>query len=151
MNMQHLETRQLRKHYAANRKRNREMRAKKFAQMRAAKERKRIERAMAYPQMPDLSHCEPPPKTRPSGFEVIVRCLDDGQRVSFRSLRLPWGLSISPTLAGRKVACVLREYMPSALLTPAAGLCLRRASDGCQGKTKTPTGGGVRSLQPSTL
>lgn len=50
--MQHLETRQLRKHYSANRKRNRERAYKKFAQIRAAKERKRIERAMAEPQMP---------------------------------------------------------------------------------------------------
>lgn len=149
--MQHIETRQLRKHYAANRKRNREGRAKKFAQMRAAKERKRIERANTEPQMPDLSHCVPPPKLKPSGFEVTVRCLDDGARASFRALRLPWGLSISPTLAGRKVACVLREYLPTALLTPAAGLCLRGEGGRRQGETKTPTGGGVRSLQPSTL
>ena len=35
--MQHIETRQLRKHYAANRKRNRDRACKKFAQMRAAK------------------------------------------------------------------------------------------------------------------
>ena len=135
--MPRLETRQLRKHYAANRKRNREGRAKKFAQMRAAKERKRIERATADPQMPDLSHCVPPPKLKPSGFEVTVRCLDDGARASFRALRLPWGLSISPTLAGRKVACVLREYLPTALLTPAAGLCLRGEGERCQGNCGT--------------
>ena len=108
--MPHLETRQLRKHYAANRKRNRERACKKFAQMRAAKERKRIERANTEPVMPDLSHCQPPPKLGSSGFEVIVRCLDDGARSYFRALRTPFGLTISPTLAGRKVACVLREY-----------------------------------------
>jgi hypothetical protein len=39
-----------------------------------------------------------------------VRCLDDGARASFRSLRTPFGLSVSPTLAGKRVACVLREY-----------------------------------------
>jgi hypothetical protein len=68
LNMQHSETRQLRKHYAANRKRNRERAAKKFAKMRAAKERLRIERANAEPQMPDTSHCEPAPKLKPRGF-----------------------------------------------------------------------------------
>lgn len=47
--MQYLETRQLCKHYAANRKRNREMRAKKFAQMRArqAEARERTEPSYA--------------------------------------------------------------------------------------------------------
>ena len=109
--MQHLETRQFRKHYAANRKRNRDRACKKFAQMRAAKERLRIERANAEPQMPDTSHCEPMPKLKPRGFEVIVRCLDDGARSSFRALRTPFGLSVSPTLAGRRVACVMREYV----------------------------------------
>lgn len=104
---------QLRKHYATNRKRNRERAVKKFAAMRAAKERKRIERAQAEPVMPDLSHCPPLPKTKPSGFEVIVRCLDDGARSSFRVLRTPFGLTISPTLAGKRVACVLREYQPA--------------------------------------
>lgn len=52
------------------------------------------------------------PKIKPSGFEVTVRCLDDGARSSFRSLRTPFGLSISPTLAGRKVACVIKNYTP---------------------------------------
>lgn len=108
--MTHLETAHPRKHYAANRKRNRERAAKKFAQMRDAKERLRIERASAEPKMPDTSHCEPMPKIRPSGFEVVVRCLDDGARASFRALRMPRGLSVSPTLAGKRVACVLKNY-----------------------------------------
>ena len=150
MNMPHAKPTQLRKHYATNRKRNRERVLKKFAAMRAAKERKRIERANAEPAMPDLSHCPKMPKLKRSGFRVTVECIDDGARASFLALRTPFGLTVSPTLAGRKVACVLREYMPSALLTPAAGLCLLRAGDGCQGQTTTPTGGGVGSLQPST-
>lgn len=111
--MSHLETHQLRKHYAANRKRNHERACKKFAQMRAANERLRIERATTEPTMPDLSRCPPMPKPKPSGFEVVVRCMDDGARASFRSVRTPFGLSISPTLAGKRAACVLRNHRPA--------------------------------------
>ncbi len=46
------------------------------------------------------------------GFRIIVECLDDGARSSFLALRTPFGLTIAPGLAGRKVACVLREYVP---------------------------------------
>lgn len=95
--------RHLRKHYARNRKR--------LAQMRAAKERKRMARALSQEAMPDASHVAVP-ATKPSGFTVSIRCLDDGERVSFTAHRTPWGLSISPTLAGRKVAAVLANYQP---------------------------------------
>lgn len=79
------------------------------ANQRAAKERKRIERAMREEPMPDMSHVAIHPH-KPSGFRVTVECLDDGERVSFTASRLPWGLSVSPTLAGRKVAAVLQHY-----------------------------------------
>jgi hypothetical protein len=96
--------RQSRKHYSANRK--------KLANFRAAKERKRIERAMREDVMPDTSHVRIP-RIKPSGFRVTIECLDDGERVSFTSSRLPWGLSISATEAGRKVSCVLANYQPA--------------------------------------
>lgn len=47
------------------------------------------------------------------GFRVTVECLDDGARSSFLALRTPFGLTLAPSLAGRKVACVLREYVPA--------------------------------------
>ena len=82
-----------------------------FANMRAAKERKRIERLTAEPIMPDTSHIVAP-RIKPSGFRVTVECLDDGERVSFTASRLTWGLSVSPTLAGKKVSKVLSNYFP---------------------------------------
>jgi hypothetical protein len=91
-----------RKFYATNRK--------KLANFRAAKERKRIARHLREEPMPDMSHCCPMPKRKPSGFRVTIECLDDGERVSFTSSRLPFGLSVSPTLAGKKVAAVLQNY-----------------------------------------
>ena len=52
------------------------------------------------------------------GFRVTVECLEDGERASFTSTRLPWGLSVSPTLAGRKVSAVLRHYSAKQNSTP---------------------------------
>jgi len=111
VNMPRAEMRQLRKHYRANRLRKR---AEKFARMRAAKETKRVAGLTAEPVMPDFSHCTVP-IGKPSGFRVTIECLDDGERSSFTSFRSPWGdqeLSISPTLAGKKVAQVLTHYVP---------------------------------------
>lgn len=48
----------------------------------------------------------------------VARMLDDGERASFTATRLPWGLSVSPTLAGRKVATVLKEYQPAPATKP---------------------------------
>ena len=110
--MTHAKPTQLRKHYAANRKRNRERVLKKFAAMRATKERKRIDRANADPIMPDLSHYPKMPRAKRSGFRVTIECLDDGAKSSFVAQRTPFGLSVSPTVAGKRVACVLREYIP---------------------------------------
>lgn len=84
---------------------------RKRANQRAAKERKRLERLARDEPMPDMSHVIMP-RLKPSGFRVTVECLDDGQRVSLTASRLPWGLSVSPTMAGRKVAAVLRYYQP---------------------------------------
>lgn len=85
---------------------------KKRAHQRAAKERKRIALANAEPTMPDVSHvvaCT----AKPSGFRVIIICHDDGERVQFDSMNGPHGLTISPTIAGRKVACVFANYRPA--------------------------------------
>ena len=46
------------------------------------------------------------------GFRVTVECLDDGARSSFVAERTPFGLTISPSIAARKVACVLKNYTP---------------------------------------
>jgi len=85
-------------------------RAKMFARMRAAKERKRLERAFRDEPAPDLSHVFTPPSPTPL-FVVSIRCRD-GERVSLLIHELPHGLSVSPTLAGRKVAAVLANYRP---------------------------------------
>lgn len=95
----------MRKHYKENRARLRFR-----ANQRAAKERKRIERTFREDTLPDMSHCPPMHGGKPTGFRVTIQCLDDGERVSFITARGPYGLTISPTLAGRKVACVLANY-----------------------------------------
>jgi len=88
-------------------------RTARFARMRAAKERLRIERLTDDVSMPDVSHC-PIPKSRPSGFLITIKCLDDGERVKIRTHRDPWGrLLISPTTAGRQVAALLANYLPA--------------------------------------
>lgn len=86
-------------------------RARKRANQRAAKERKRLATAAAEPDYP--VELQPAPRAKPSGFRVTITCLDDGESVSFTSANTPLGLSISPTLAGRKVAAVLANYLPS--------------------------------------
>lgn len=101
----------MREHYAANRKRLRDRRAKKFERMRAAKERIRVERALRDEPMPDTSHVTFP-TPNPSGFEITIRCLEDGESVKLRTHRYPWGLSISPTECGRRIAAVLSHYKP---------------------------------------
>lgn len=88
-------------------------RFKQRAQMRAAKERKRLARVAREEPMPDVSHVRIP-RGKLSGFRVMITCLEDGERVQFTAVRMPAGnLSISPTLAGRSVAAVLRNYQPA--------------------------------------
>lgn len=85
-------------------------RKKLRASQRAAKERKRRARGDRGEAMPDGSACVPIGAAVASGFRVTIECLDDGERVSLTATRTPWGLSVSPTLAGRKVAAVLAGY-----------------------------------------
>lgn len=92
--------RQMRKHYARNRKR--------LAQMRAAKERKRMERATRGEVMPDVSGCFVPTGAR-SGFVVSVRRLADGKRTSFRIFEGLWGLDPSITSSAKRLASILKE------------------------------------------
>ncbi len=100
----------MREHYAINRARLK--RDRMFAAKRAAKERKRMDRVNRDEPEPDLSHT-PQPGRVASGFRVTIKCLDDGERVSFTAARTPFGLTISPTAAGRKVAAVLANYTPT--------------------------------------
>lgn len=85
---------------------------RKRANQRAAKERIRIERTLRDEPLPDTSHVMFP-KTKPIGFEITIRCLDDGESVKLRTHRYPWGLSISPTACARRVAAVLAHYEPT--------------------------------------
>lgn len=85
-------------------------RTKKFANMRAAKEHKRLARLARDEPPPDLSHTYMP-RTTPPLFVVSIRCRD-GERVSLPIHETPHGLSVSATLAGRKVACVIANYRP---------------------------------------
>lgn len=56
--------------------------------------------------------CQPTAPAKRSGFRVIIICHDDGERVQFDAMRGPHGLTISPSLAGKKVASVLSRYLP---------------------------------------
>ena len=64
----------------------------------------------------DAYQVPPPPKLsrKRHGFRVTIECLDDGAKSSFVALRTPFGLTVAPSLAGQKVACVLREYAANA-------------------------------------
>lgn len=105
---------------------------KKRANQRAAKERKRIERLNmpldADALMAEAAKCQMPKATR-SGFRITIECLDDGERVSFTASRGPFGLTISATDCGRRVAAVLLNYAPQ------------------QGRAHE-SGGSTRRLQP---
>lgn len=84
------------------------------ANQRAAKEQKRLERVAREEEYPDTSTTHIP-KRNSSGFRITVECLEDGEKVSFSTLRLPikdFPLSISPTLAGKKVTMILANYVP---------------------------------------
>jgi hypothetical protein len=89
--------------------------AKKRANQRAAKERHRIARALADPVLPDCSHVVTA-KAKPSGFRITIECLDDGERASFTTARGPFGLMVSATECGRRIASVITHYQPAAAL-----------------------------------
>lgn len=93
------------------RSRNCSKQFKKRANQRAAKERKRIERVMTEPVLPDASHVVEP-KPRKSGFRITIECLDDGEKASFTTARGPHGLLISATDCGRRVSSVIANYVP---------------------------------------
>lgn len=87
-------------------------RARKFSNMRAAKERKRFAGAFAEPVLPDASAVPLPKRAKPL-FVVTVRCRDG------EAVRLPvheglFGLMPSATAAARKIAAVLTHYRPEA-------------------------------------
>ena len=86
-------------------------RAKKFSNMRAAKERKRLARLAAPAQMPDTSHTYLPPRIKPL-FVITIRCRD-GERVRLLVREGPHGLLPSATTVARKVAAVLTHYRPA--------------------------------------
>lgn len=95
--------------------RSRNNRHAKFrANQRAAKECKRLARVAREEPMPATAHCVMPPRLGPL-FVVTVRCRD-GARVRLPIHELPNGLSISPTLAGRKIAAILANYRPTVAL-----------------------------------
>ena len=71
----------------------------------------RLERAAREELMPDTSAAWKGKAAAPL-FVVTIRCRD-GASVRLRVHELPWGLSVSPTLAGRKVAAVLKHYRPA--------------------------------------
>ena len=86
------------------------------AKNRAAdSERRRANAAAKLAAAVEAYQVPPPPKLsrRRRGFRVTVECLDDGVRSCLVTLRTPFGLTIAPALVGRKVACVLREYLPA--------------------------------------
>lgn len=86
-------------------------RAKKFAAMRAAKERKRVARLSAEPTMPDMSHVYHPTPRAPL-FVISIRCRD-GAIERLNVFDCAQGLRPAATLAGRKVAAVLSNYRPA--------------------------------------
>lgn len=78
---------------------------------RAAKERLRLARVAREAPMPETSAAWKGKASAPL-FVVTIRCRD-GESVRLAVHELPWGLSVSPTLAGRKVAAVLQNYRPA--------------------------------------
>lgn len=91
-------------------------RAKKRTNQRAAKERRRLERAARdydyAPEIADAARCQPA-ATPGLRFRVTIECLTDGAKATFTTTEGPHGLTVSPTLAGRRVAAVLTHYRPA--------------------------------------
>ena len=88
--------------------------AKKRANQRAAKERHRIARALApvdyTAEITEAERCPLPGQSL--RFRITVECLADGERVQFTTAEMPHGWTVCPTLAGRKVAAVIKHYRP---------------------------------------
>jgi len=102
-------------------------RAKKFANMRAAKERKRLER-LAEPTPALCPMCEAhgagpcsvcdraasyqPAPIKPL-FVITIRCTRDGVSAKLLIHHTSRGLRPSATMAGRKIATLLANYWPA--------------------------------------
>lgn len=81
-----------------------------FAKMRAAKERKRLERAARdepMPEVPVIPYARPRPL-----FVVTIKCRD-GETARCQLFDAPFGLVPSASVVAQKVACVLRNYRPA--------------------------------------
>lgn len=85
--------------------------ARKFANMRAAKERLRLARLAAPVEMPDTSATYQPRRLKPL-FVITIRCRD-GERVRLLVREGPHGLLPSATTVARKVAALLTHYRPA--------------------------------------
>jgi len=85
--------------------------SRKFANMRAAKERLRLARLTAPSQLPDSSATYHPAPLKPL-FVVTIRCRD-GERVRLLVREGAHGLIPSPTAVARKVAALLTHYRPA--------------------------------------
>lgn len=83
-------------------------RTRKFSNMRAAKERKRLARLDASAAMPPPMPRQP--RVKPL-FVVTIRCRD-GEAVRLRIYDGPHGLSPGATTAARRIAAVLANYRP---------------------------------------
>jgi hypothetical protein len=87
-------------------------RARKFANMRAAKERKRLARAAAAEVMPPRAPSCPMPRTAKPLFVITVRCRD-GESVRLKIRESVHGLMPSASLAGKKIAAIVANYRPA--------------------------------------
>lgn len=91
-------------------------RTKKRANQRAAKERRRIARALApddfSAEVARAASCALPPIGSALRFRITIECLTDGAKASFTTAEGPHGLTVSPSLAARRVAVVLQHYRP---------------------------------------
>lgn len=58
------------------------------------------------------------PVPRLKAMATVIIVFDSGERVRFKVYRSAHGLSVSPTLAGKRVATVLKEYQPAPATKP---------------------------------
>lgn len=99
----------MRSHYATNRKRSKQ---------RKAKERIRLARATEDRSQQESLEIEQARRVKPRrhssilSFRVTVECLTDGEKASFVTADTPHGLTISPTLCGKRVSHLIQHYQP---------------------------------------
>ena len=85
--------------------------ARKFANMRAAKERLRLARLAAPVEMPDTSATYQPPRLKPL-FVITIRCRD-GACERLKIYDGAHGLHPSATATAKKIAVTLLHYRPA--------------------------------------